>query len=309
MTSATSTTRTGLALGLSAFLHLALILVLLLDQTLPYELPTPPAPPIEMEIERAPEPITLPPPPPPLVPQPLTLTPPIPTPVPPVPKTPPIIKVRPLTPLQAAQPAAPTARTIASPTLTPIPTPVLTPLPAPSPAQATAAAVAAPSPAVPRLNLHKPEKEAPAGVATLPMAPSPAQRPGGGQPSGAEEPGAGSSRLKGLTPFSYGPMPSGGRGLRGSLVGCANSDAVALSSVERAHCNERFGVDSTRAPSLDLIPRDKRAAFDKSADREATWKAYRDSVPANGTPPGPNGTGRLGPLQPQGLIQDVLPHH
>ena len=60
-------------------------------------------------------------------------------------------------------------------------------------------------------------------------------------------------------------MPSGGSGLRGSLVGCANAESVRLSSVERAHCNERFGVEITRAPVLDGINPAKRAAFDKAA--------------------------------------------
>ena len=306
VTSATSSTRTGLALGISAVLHLALVLLLLFDQTLPYDLPTPPAPPIEMEIERIPEPITLPP--PPIPPTQAQIPVPI-VPVPPIPKPPMTTAVRPVAQTQAAPPAPPIARALSIPTFTPIPTPVITPAPTPSQTAAAAAAVVAPSPAIPRLNIHKPEKQAPAGVLTLPMAPAPAQRAGGGQPLGGEEPGLGSSRLKGLTPFTYGPMPSGGPGLRGSLVGCANAEAVALSSVERAHCNERFGVDAARAPGLDLIPREKRAAFDKSADRQNSWKAYRDTVPANGTPPGPNGMGRLGPLQPQGLIQDVMPHN
>jgi hypothetical protein len=74
-------------------------------------------------------------------------------------------------------------------------------------------------------------------------------------------------------------MPNGGSGLRGSLIGCANSDAVRLSSVERARCNSRFGADVAAAPALDPIPAAKRAAFDREAAKEERDRKYRDGVP------------------------------
>ena len=95
------------------------------------------------------------------------------------------------------------------------------------------------------------------------MAPSPSQSSGGAPPGDVQQ--APGSRLSGLNPFPTGMFPSGGTGLRGTLVGCANADSVHLSSVERAHCNERFGVEISRAPVLDGIAPSKRAAFDKAA--------------------------------------------
>jgi hypothetical protein len=311
MTGFFASRRNSLALGLSVLIHLVILAALLNEPYRPYILPTPPSAPIEMEIERVPEPITIPPPPPEPVKQekiqPPTPTPPI---IKPVVQPLVVVKVKPVVAAAPTKAAPLVAKAVPAPTLTP--TPDLTPTPAPvAPPvpRATTAAVAPPSPAAPRLNLHKSEKDAPAGAPTLPMAPAPAARQGGGQPAGAEEPGMGSSRLQGLTPFPPGAFPSGGPGLRGSLVGCANSQAVGLSSVERAHCNERFGVDVAKAPHLDGISPEKRAAFDKSVDKQNSWKAYRDSIPPNGTPPGPNGQGRLGPLQPQGLLQSVIPHN
>jgi hypothetical protein len=90
-------------------------------------------------------------------------------------------------------------------------------------------------------------------------------------------------------------------------VGCANSQAVGLSSVERAHCAERFGVDVARAPHLDGMSPDKRAAFDRAIEKADAWRNYRDSIPANGTDPGPNGMGRLGSSTPDSVLQ-TIPH-
>jgi hypothetical protein len=89
----------------------------------------------------------------------------------------------------------------------------------------------------------------------------------------------GGSRLNGLTPYPYGAMPSGGSGLRGTLVGCANAEAVSLSAAERARCNERFGSRAASAPALDSIAPAKRAAFDKAAERQDRSLRYRDSTP------------------------------
>ena len=74
-------------------------------------------------------------------------------------------------------------------------------------------------------------------------------------------------------------MPNGGGGLRGTLVGCANPDAVGLSAAERARCNERFGVDIGGAPKLDGISPTKRRDFDKAAARQDADTRYRDTVP------------------------------
>ncbi len=326
MTRAILSRRNSLALGLSALFHVVLVAILLSGTYRPYDLPTPPAAPIEMEIERVPEPDVVPPPPPivrreilpedlftPPTPEvPPLVTPPIPTPAPtPSPQPAPVVaKVRPVTPVQTTKPSPLTAKAVPNPSLAPVPTPVFTPAPvvaaAPKPAQATASA---PVTSQTHLNIHKAEKEAPAGVATLPMAPSAAApRPSGGGPSGGpQEAGMNSSRLKGLSPFPPGSLPSGGPGLRGSLVGCANSQAVGLSSVERAHCAERFGVDVARAPHLDGMSADKRAAFDREIDKADAWRSYRDSIPANGTDPGPNGMGRLGSSTPDSVLQ-TIPH-
>jgi hypothetical protein len=73
-------------------------------------------------------------------------------------------------------------------------------------------------------------------------------------------------------------MPSGGGGLRGTLVGCANAEAVRLSAAERDKCNERFGVDIGAAPKIDGISASKRAAFDKAAASQEADRRYRAST-------------------------------
>jgi hypothetical protein len=79
-------------------------------------------------------------------------------------------------------------------------------------------------------------------------------------------------------------MPSGGSGLRGSLVGCANAAAVGLSREERAHCDERFGMRAGEAPALDPIPADKRRAFEAVAAKQEADRKYREAVPTGTTP-------------------------
>ena len=81
-----------------------------------------------------------------------------------------------------------------------------------------------------------------------------------------------------LNGLPYGAMPSGGPGLRGTLVGCANADAVRLTGAERNHCNERFGVEAAKAPALDGISPAKRAAFDRAAGRQEANRRYRDTT-------------------------------
>ncbi len=150
-----------------------------------------------------------------------------------------------------------------------------------------------------KLNLHKSNREAPFNVPTLPMAPAGgAVAAGGGGPQGGAPgaPGApGGSRLNGLSPYPYGALPSGGPGLRGTLVGCANADAVNLTNVERARCNERFGVEAARAPVLDGIDPAKRAKFDRAADRQE--RAREGGMPV-GTDKGNGTIGGLGDTHP-----------
>lgn len=308
MKSARKTRRTVVALALSTTFH-AVILAFILSQAAPeYQLPESIAPPMEVQImpEPPPPPVLIerlpPPKPEPTKPEPPT---PAPQPQPPKPKLPEL----------APAPPAPIPPTPAPPKPTPVtpkPAPpqpaVVKPLPAPAPAPQTKPAppapVAPPTPAAPappaptppaHLNIHKPEKEAPGNVATLPFAPAPAPSPA--PPSGAPaapggEPPLGGSRLNGLTPYPYGQMPSGGSGLRGTLVGCANAEAVNLSSAERARCNERFGTRAASAPVLDPITPAKRAAFDKAEEKQDRSLRYRDSTPQPGA--------TIGPLSPDG---------
>jgi hypothetical protein len=153
---------------------------------------------------------------------------------------------------------------------------------------------------MPKLNLHNSEKQAPAGVPTLPLAPPP---PPGGAQSGGGAPSFGGSRLQGLSPYPGGVMPGGGAGLRGSLVGCANAEAAHLSAVERARCATMFGADIAHAPRFDGISAEKRAGFDAQVQKSNAWKQYRDGVPANGSAHDPISMEKnSGP--PQGLYQD-----
>ena len=84
-------------------------------------------------------------------------------------------------------------------------------------------------------------------------------------------------------------MPNGGGGLRGTLVGCANAEAVRLSGAERDKCNERFGQEISSAPKLDPLSPAKRASFDKSSAHDAAWAKYRDSTAGAAGPSMPGG--------------------
>ena len=88
----------------------------------------------------------------------------------------------------------------------------------------------------------------------------------------------GGSRLSGLQPFPAGMFPSGGPGLRGTLVGCANADAVRLSGAERDKCNQRFGGELAHARPLDGINPAKRAEFDRAAAHQDAERSYRAST-------------------------------
>ena len=229
-----------------------------------------------------------------LPPTPTSPGPPAPSPTPTLPKPPP--------PKPVLSPATPPATPVApAPAPAPLPTPAPRPtqkpatevnkaLPTPTQAPQRAAAPIATAPLP--LNIHKAAQPTPAGVPTLPLAPAsgPSGRPGapgGASAIGSEPPGT--SRLNGLTPYPYGFMPSGGGGLRGTLVGCANAEAVRLSGVERDKCNERFGQEISAAPKLDPLSPAKRATFDKSSARDAAWTRYRDSTAGAAGPSMPGG--------------------
>ncbi|MGH6986859.1 MAG: hypothetical protein ACRED9_08510 [Caulobacteraceae bacterium] len=146
--------------------------------------------------------------------------------------------------------------------------------PTPAPAQAAKAA-----PRTLELHLHESPRKAPPGVAGLPLAPSPSRSSAAGP--------AGQGR-SGLSSLPYGVMPSGGSGLRGSLIGCANAQAVGLSQVERAHCADRFGEDMADAPRLDQISPARRAEFDKTADKQERERRNEEApMPTGTTPSGP----------------------
>jgi len=306
-----------IALALSTTFHVV-ILALILTQAAPeYQLPESIAPPMEVQIMPMPEP---PPPPviierlPPLKPEPAK--PPPPTPQPPKPKPPEPTPVAPAPPPPTPAPPKPTP---VAPKPAPTPPAVVKPLPAaaprpeakpappapvapPTPAPPKPAPPAPPAPAAPvHLNIHKPEKEAPGTVPTLPFAPAPtpsAAPPAGGPAASSGEPPLGGSRLQGLTPYPYGAMPSGGSGLRGTLVGCANADSVNLSAAERARCAERFGARAGSAPALDPISPGKRAAFDKAEEKQNRDLEYRDSGLPPGTSRGAHGFGGMSNDQP-----------
>jgi len=314
--SARNTRRTAVAFALSTTFHVV-ILAFIVSQAAPqYQLPDtlPPAPAMQVQIMPMPEPPVIivrlpplkpptvkpPPTPPPPKPEPPKPKPPEPAPTPPAPPT-----AAPAKPAPVAPKPAPTQPTIVKPLPAPTPRPETKPAPPapaapPNPAPPTNRAPTPPAPPAPpsppvHLNIHKPEKEAPGGVATLPFAPapSPAPAPSSGAPAAPSgEPPLGGSRLNGLTPYPYGTMPSGGSGLRGTLVGCANADSVNLSAAERARCNERFGSRAASAPALDSIAPAKRAAFDKAAERQDRSLRYRDTTPQPGE--------QVGPLSPEG---------
>ena len=103
-------------------------------------------------------------------------------------------------------------------------------------------------------------------------------------------------------------MPSGGSGLRGTLVGCANADAVSLSAAERARCNERFGSAAGSAPAFDTISPAKRAAFDKAAAAQEADRRYRSGMPTGTTAGKPGFGSGLGDDQPTALRDRLIPH-
>ena len=275
MTGSKTTRRNAVAVAISSILH-----ALFFYFVVTYVPSPPPEPEIivqPLDVAIMPMPQIPPPPPeviipPKVIPKKIEILPqarPISTPPPPKPEPP---KPEPPKP-QPPKPVVPKISPLPAPTVSaarPSPAP---PAPQSAPKTPTPATQVSPSPSpvvtLNKLNLHKAEKEAPASVPTLPVAPS-----AGPQGSAAAAALAGAafapqgSRLSGLSPYPYGAMPSGGSGLRGTLVGCANASAVGLSSVEKAHCNERFGVRVDRAPALDGINPAKRAAFDAAAEHQ-----------------------------------------
>jgi hypothetical protein len=261
--------------------------------------PTPPKP-----QPQPPKPTQQPAPPAPPAPAPPAPTPPAPTPPKPAPPKPEPPKPAPPKPSPLPAPVAPTP---AKPTPAPAAQPTAAP-PRPNPAPTTAISPAPPTPQAgpPKpapsvslspspLNIHKPAQNAPSSVPSLPMAPAGGQpgRPGSAAAGGAPgapgspgfpgAPGAPGSRLNGLNPFPGGAMPGGGGGLRGTLVGCANADAVKLSGAERNNCAERFGTHVGAAPVITGISPAKRQEYDNAAARQERDRKYRDSAPVGTT--------------------------
>lgn len=82
-------------------------------------------------------------------------------------------------------------------------------------------------------------------------------------------------------PPGYGRQPdeAAGGGLRGVLratVGCEHEDYVRLSPAERDHCLAAFARDAGRAPAVDAMPAEKRAAYDVEAVANARRRAQRE---------------------------------
>lgn len=313
--------RQAAAFVVSALFHVVFLALVLTSPWRPYALPEVSPPPEEVEIVRTPQeepvpPQRLPPipqtpptpapqaqperqPPPVVEPQPQPQPQPQPPrPEPPKPAPPRVETVRPVViPTPAAPTAARPVRPLnapslqAPPVLAPIPEPETRPAAPAAPAHAATPAPSQPAPTAAQLHPRKSEHEAPAGVPTLPLTPAPSAQgaPAGGRPAaGGGGGGGGGSRLEGLNPYPGGVFP-GGTGLRGSLVGCANADAVSLSSVERAHCNERFGTSASTAPHLDPIAPARRSAFERETEKRDRDRAYRDSSTSAGMTTGMGG--------------------
>lgn len=304
--------RNATALVISALLHVAILTFLVTRAAPQYAIPEPAVVPAEVEIVTMP---TIIPPPPPIVPpvvppKPQIVPTPPPAPAPPIPQPPAPAPPSPPKPVPQPKPAPPKPT---PPKVTPLPAPVAPLAPPMQAAPVTPAARTTPKPATPappasaapsptatpaRLNIHKSAREAPANVPTLPMAPSPAAagRPGAAAAGSPAAPAG--SRLSGLNPYPYGAMPSGGAGLRGTLVGCANADAVRLSSIERAHCNERFGAEAAGAPTLDGISPAKRAAFDRENERQDYIRKRSSALGLSKD----DLTSPAGPMNPPGVV-------
>ncbi len=285
--------RNAFALAISTAAHLVFLGLVINTSSIPYDLPLPPpapeppSPAMEVEIVRLPTPI---PPKAEATPQPSPAAPPVNWPKP--------ERMRVLPPLPPSATPAPTPAPTPQPAAAKTPPPLAAAPPAPTPtpaplrkltlaqrklieaaAQAASAAPVARAAPLGALNIHIPALAPPAGVPTLPLAGTPgAGRPNlAGTAGGARAGGAGGQRGVGLSPFPYGYLPSGGSGLRGTLVGCANAEAVRLSAAERDRCAERFGVEIGAAPKLDPIA-GSRAGFDKAAAREERERKYRAST-------------------------------
>ncbi len=300
-----------MALAVSAVLHVAILTWLVSEPIPQYAVPEPAIPPIDAQIVQLPEPS--PPPetiiPPKLAHRTLVVTPAAqpqrpPSPAPPTPPKPAPLAPRPAPPLPTpTKPETPKALPLPIKAATPpaplspvaLAIPLVAPQPKPAPPAPRPAVAASPAPTASQLNIRKSIMDAPANVATLPLAPrSPPAGPSAALVGAINPQGASTgSRLSGLTPFPYGAMPGGGGGLRGTLVGCANAESVRLSPAERARCNERFGLEAARAPVLDGISPRKRAGFDRSAQGQDEDRRYRqttqDGTLGGGHPTDPGG--------------------
>jgi hypothetical protein len=76
-----------------------------------------------------------------------------------------------------------------------------------------------------------------------------------------------------------------GSGLRGSLIGCVDAEAVKLTAAELARCQERFGANARIAPRMDPIGSTRRTSLnDEAAKEEATRKYLGSMNPATAEP-------------------------
>jgi hypothetical protein len=247
--------------------------------------PIPPIPPPK------PVPIPKPVPAPKAAPVPQPVPPPQPQPPQPAPK-PVVVKApQPLTAKPAPTPAAPVKL---APAPSPAPAPKLANLPSPLPPP-TPAPQPGPPQSVPRSSLVQPQPQivtarhlilhksqdqgaplaAPVSIPGATFAPSPTQAASGAPASpGAGAAGGGAGGLPG------GVLPRFGGGLRGSLIGCANAEAVHLTREEQARCDEAFGADAARSPQMSAIDASRRRDLDHQAASEASAQKYRDSGPS-----------------------------
>ena len=95
-----------------------------------------------------------------------------------------------------------------------------------------------------------------------PTAVAVAAPPGVAAPSGQTAPG--------------GPPSGLAAGLRGSLLGCANAGALALTEKERQGCEQRFAAGGRETAYLSPIPSVKLAYFNAVAKAQEDWLSDRD---------------------------------
>jgi hypothetical protein len=104
-----------------------------------------------------------------------------------------------------------------------------------------------------------------AAASSAPTTPSPATVAAAPAPAASSGPAA-----------PAGPSAGLAAGLRGSLLGCANAGALALTEKERQGCELRFAAGGREAAYLSPIPSVKLAYFDAVAKADEDWTSGRD---------------------------------